>query len=210
MAEPRNAQSVAIRPARLEDRDFVLSTAARLAEFGPPPWRTVAEVVAGESRALRAFFEARPQDDALLIAEDPGGRPLGFAYLETQLDFFTRRPHAQRAAAPCSRPVRGGGDERGPDSGPPARLVDDEAGDFGRPRRLEDAGKADLQPARQPVGRGRDEERVVGMAREEPELPRGVRRRHRVAELGRQTRELGRVLRPGPADGERRRLSQGS
>ncbi len=107
MAEPREAPSVAIRPARLEDRDFVLSTAARLAEFGPPPWRTAAEVVAGESRALRAFFEARPQDAALLIAEDPGGRPLGFAYLETQLDFFTKRPHAHLAELAVAREAEG-------------------------------------------------------------------------------------------------------
>ncbi len=107
MAERKDGRSIAIRPARLEDRTFVLSTAARLAEFGPPPWRTVDEVVAGESRAIRTFFENAPEDSGLLIAEDARGRPLGFAYLETQLDFFTRRPHAHLAELAVAREAEG-------------------------------------------------------------------------------------------------------
>jgi len=107
MPEPKDAGRIAIRPARPEDRGFVLATAARLAEFGPPPWRTVAEVVIGESRALQAFFESAPEATALLVAEDEGARPLGFAYLETQLDFFTRRPHAHLAELAVSREAEG-------------------------------------------------------------------------------------------------------
>ena len=107
MAERNDGRSIAIRPARLEDRAFVLSTAARLAEFGPPPWRTVDEVVAGESRAIRTFFENAPEGSGLLIAEDARGRPLGFAYLETQLDFFTRRPHAHLAELAVAREAEG-------------------------------------------------------------------------------------------------------
>jgi GNAT superfamily N-acetyltransferase len=107
MAERNAPRAVAIRAARPEDREFVLGTAARLADFGPPPWRTVAEVVAGESRALQAFFESAPERSALLVAEDSGGRPLGFAYLETQLDFFTRRPHAHLAELAVSREAEG-------------------------------------------------------------------------------------------------------
>lgn len=107
--EPTDAQGVGVRPARAGDRGFVLSTAARLAEFGPPPWRTVAEVVDGESRALRNFFENAPDDSGLLIAEDARGRPLGFAYLETQLDFFTRHPHAHLAELAVTREAEGVG-----------------------------------------------------------------------------------------------------
>jgi len=107
MPEPKDARSVAVRPARIEDRTFVLATAARLADFGPPPWRTIAEVVAGESRALQLFFESAPAATGLLIAEDSRARPLGFAYLETQLDFFTRRPHAHLAELAVAREAEG-------------------------------------------------------------------------------------------------------
>ena len=58
-----------VRTARPDDRPFVVETAARLAEFGPPPWRTAEEVVEGEVRMLIDWFE-RPRPDAeILVAE---------------------------------------------------------------------------------------------------------------------------------------------
>jgi GNAT superfamily N-acetyltransferase len=86
--------TVAVRPARTSDREFVLATAERLSVFGPPPWRTSAEVVEGEARTLRAFFEAPPKSAALLVAEDEAGAPLGFAYLEILRDYFLGIEHA--------------------------------------------------------------------------------------------------------------------
>jgi len=84
---------VAVRPARPEDRPFVLATSERLAVFGPPPWRTPAEVVEGEARTLRAFFDAPPANAALLVAEDEAHRPLGFAYVEVLRDYFRQDEH---------------------------------------------------------------------------------------------------------------------
>ena len=84
--------TVAVRPARPEDRAFVLATAERLVAFGPPPWRTPAEVVEGEARTLRAFFDAPDPGAALLVAEE-GGRPLGFSYVETVRDYFLGEEH---------------------------------------------------------------------------------------------------------------------
>ena len=86
--------TISVRPARDSDRAFVLATAERLSVFGPPPWRTPAEVVEGEARTLRAFFEAPPRDAALLVAEDETGAPLGFAYLEILRDYFLLIEHA--------------------------------------------------------------------------------------------------------------------
>jgi len=86
--------TVSVRPARAADREFVLTTAERLSVFGPPPWRTPAEVVEGEARTLRAFFDAPPKDTALLVAEDETGAPLGFAYLEVLRDYFLLIEHA--------------------------------------------------------------------------------------------------------------------
>jgi len=86
--------TIAVRPARASDRDFVLATAVRLSAFGPPSWRTAAEVVEGEAKTLRAFFETPPKGSALLVAEDGTGASVGFAYLEILRDYFLGTEHA--------------------------------------------------------------------------------------------------------------------
>lgn len=84
---------IAIRPAREDDHVFVTLTARRLSAFGPPPWRTEDEVVAGELRTIDAFFRAPETATALLIAESSGGERLGFVYLEEVADYFTLERH---------------------------------------------------------------------------------------------------------------------
>ena len=87
------APTILVRQARPGDRDFVLLAAQRLADFDPPAWRDAAEIVEGDARTLRSFFEKPPPDSALLIAEAPAGTPLGFVYLETLSDYFTGEAH---------------------------------------------------------------------------------------------------------------------
>lgn len=84
---------VRIRRARRDDQPFVLATAARLADFGPPPWRLAEDVVEGELRTLREFFDMPDPSSALLIAEGEDGAPLGFALLEEARDYFTHQWH---------------------------------------------------------------------------------------------------------------------
>lgn len=81
-----------IRPASIGDRDFVIETARRFAAFGPPPWRTPQEVVAGEVRCLDEFFDGGMRGSTLLIA-DEDGRPAGFAFLEHHTDYFNGDRH---------------------------------------------------------------------------------------------------------------------
>jgi GNAT superfamily N-acetyltransferase len=81
-----------VRTARRTDRGFVLQTAARLAAFGPPAWRSVEELVEGETRTLRDFFESPDDGSRLLIAES-GDRRLGFALVEELRDYFTLERH---------------------------------------------------------------------------------------------------------------------
>ena len=82
---------VRIRPAGRSDQAFVHRVTGRLAAFGPPSWRTPDEIVEAERRTLDAFFVDPPSGAALLIAED--GTPLGFIYLETQIDYFSGERH---------------------------------------------------------------------------------------------------------------------
>jgi GNAT superfamily N-acetyltransferase len=87
-----DSRPIRVRAARGSDRGFVLATAARLAAFGPPPWRTPEELVEGEARTLRDFFESHDEGSRLLIAES-GDERMGFALLEELRDYFTLERH---------------------------------------------------------------------------------------------------------------------
>src|SRR6185369_15939432 len=93
---------ITVRDATAADRDFVIDTARRFAAFGPPPWRSPLDVVAGEVRCLDDFFDGRLTGPSLLIAEETSaavGAPrdadlrLGFAFLEPAVDYFTGDRH---------------------------------------------------------------------------------------------------------------------
>jgi GNAT superfamily N-acetyltransferase len=79
---------ILIRAARSDDRPFLLGLLPRLAEFNLPPWRTGAEIVAGEERTVSSALAQLPPDAELLVAEGPEGERLGFIYLETETDYF--------------------------------------------------------------------------------------------------------------------------
>lgn len=89
---PSSSRAVRVRAARGADRSFVLQTAARLAAFGPPAWRTPEELVEGEARTLRDFFESPDDGTRLLIAESGDSR-LGFVLIEELRDYFTLERH---------------------------------------------------------------------------------------------------------------------
>jgi GNAT superfamily N-acetyltransferase len=86
------ARAIRVRPARAADRVFVLDTAARLADFGPPGWRSPEELVEGEARTLRDFFES-PDDGSTLLIAEAGERRAGFALVEELRDYFTLERH---------------------------------------------------------------------------------------------------------------------
>ena len=77
-----------VRPATPDDRAFVVATARRLADFGPPPWRAVDEVVLREQRALTEFFDRAEPGSALYVATRDD-EALGFILLTTHDDYFT-------------------------------------------------------------------------------------------------------------------------
>ena len=101
-------EPLAIRAAVDADRRFVLDSCHRLADFGTPPGRTAAEIVEGEARTLRAFFDATAPPETLLIAES-GGRPAGFVFLEEEEDYFTRDTHGHIGILVVSAEAEGRG-----------------------------------------------------------------------------------------------------
>jgi GNAT superfamily N-acetyltransferase len=97
-----------VRGARGADRTFVLETAARLAAFGPPKWRTAEEVIEGEARTLRDFFESADDGSRLLIVE-AGDQRLGFVLLEELRDYFTLERHGHVGILAVTREAEGRG-----------------------------------------------------------------------------------------------------
>jgi GNAT superfamily N-acetyltransferase len=87
----------------------VLETTARLSAFGPPPWRDPVDVVEGEARTLREFFESPDPSSALLIAEAAPGHALGFALLEEARDYFTHDWHGHLGILAVSEAAEGQG-----------------------------------------------------------------------------------------------------
>lgn len=85
-------QRITIRDASPDDREFIIRTSSRLSEFGAPSWRTPDEIVEGEVRTLRAFFDHPTPTSSLLVAE-ADGRPQGFVFLEEVRDYFTLETH---------------------------------------------------------------------------------------------------------------------
>lgn len=84
--------SIRTRSATTADRTFIAETAVRLADFGPPSWRTPGEIVTPEVQALEAFFVTPLPGSAMFVVEDDDER-LGFVLLERRVDYFTRRAH---------------------------------------------------------------------------------------------------------------------
>lgn len=118
---PPSAAPIVVREGTAADRDFVIDTARRFAAFGPPPWRSALEVVAGEVRCLDEFFDGRLTESSLLVAESPpsprrrsGGapdsiEPLGFAFLEPAIDYFSGEKHGHLGMIAVTEAAEGRG-----------------------------------------------------------------------------------------------------
>jgi len=100
---------ISIRQGTAADRHFVVDTARRLADFGPPSWRSALEVVGGEVRSLDDFFDGRLTGPTLLIAEDTAGDRLGFVFLERAIDYFNGEPHGHIGMIAVTERAEGSG-----------------------------------------------------------------------------------------------------
>jgi GNAT superfamily N-acetyltransferase len=99
--------TLTIRAARAGDRAFVLETARRLASFRTPAWRTTEEIWEGEARTLRGWFDGS-EEGALLIAERDAV-PLGFVFLERDIDYFTLAEHGHVGVLAVTADAEGSG-----------------------------------------------------------------------------------------------------
>jgi GNAT superfamily N-acetyltransferase len=102
----QTSPAISIRRARRSDRAFVLDTARRLADFDLPAWRGAAEIIAGETRTLESFFRSPSPDSELLVAQADEAA-LGFVFLETGRDYFSREEHGHIGILAVARASEG-------------------------------------------------------------------------------------------------------
>ncbi len=89
--------SIRIRPASIDDKEFIISLLPRLVEFGPPSWRDVAQMTAIDIQVLSDRLLSQSPGTAIFIAEDAEGVPLGFIHLQTGTDYYIREKHGHIA-----------------------------------------------------------------------------------------------------------------
>jgi len=100
---------LSIRPATPDDREFVLNLASRLVDgFDAPSHRTKPELIEGDRRALREWFDSPKAGEEMFIAE-LDGKPAGVAYLVTLVDYFNLRLHAHLSVLAVTAEAEGKG-----------------------------------------------------------------------------------------------------
>lgn len=97
--------TVKIRPAVAEDREFILSLAERLIEFGDVPGRDRAAMIARDRSVLAEALTGSAA--AIFVAVDDDGRSLGFIHLTTAEDYYDARETAHVADVIVAREAAG-------------------------------------------------------------------------------------------------------
>ncbi|HVG28692.1 MAG TPA: GNAT family N-acetyltransferase [Pyrinomonadaceae bacterium] len=103
------ATGARVRAARASDGEFIIPLVARLAEFGPPPWRDAALMTTAECAVIAEALRAPAANEAIFVAEGGDAQPLGFIHLVTAVDYFTREAHGHVSALVVSPAGEGRG-----------------------------------------------------------------------------------------------------
>jgi GNAT superfamily N-acetyltransferase len=98
-----------IRPAVPADEAFLIALTPRLADFPVPPWRTREEIAVADHAILREALRQPSADACILVAEEPAGTPVGYAFTTTRTDYFTHELHAHVEVLAVSESAAGRG-----------------------------------------------------------------------------------------------------
>ncbi len=82
-----------VRAAAPRDREWILRLAPRLHDFGPPPIRPRDVMDRAVVASIGGALAGAAPGAEVLVAEGPGGEPLGFVHLHGARDFFTGEEH---------------------------------------------------------------------------------------------------------------------
>jgi len=103
------AEDVRVRPATPETASFVLTLVPHLVAFGPPPWRSVRQMIDTDALVIDRTLQGLSAGATVLVAEDSGGKPLGFIHVCGEPDYYTRRDCGHIADLVVAPEARGRG-----------------------------------------------------------------------------------------------------
>jgi GNAT superfamily N-acetyltransferase len=98
-----------IRPATIDDAEWILPLSARLHDFGPPAWRPREEMDAAVAASIEAALQAPEEGQVILVAQDEHGDPLGFVHVHSAVDYFTHETHSHISDLAIEREAEGRG-----------------------------------------------------------------------------------------------------
>lgn len=84
---------IKIRPARKEDKDFIVSLVPRLTEFELPAWRDAKQMNSVDEEILSRVLLTNSSDTMIFVAEDENAIPLGFIHLKISSDYYASEKH---------------------------------------------------------------------------------------------------------------------
>jgi ribosomal protein S18 acetylase RimI-like enzyme len=98
-----------IRPATIDDAEWILPLSARLHDFGPPAWRPREEMDAAVAAAIEAALRTPEDGQVVLVARGENGEPLGFVHVHSAVDYFTHETHSHVSDLAITREAEGRG-----------------------------------------------------------------------------------------------------
>lgn len=103
------SQDIRVRPATPESAEFVLSLVPQLVAFGPPSWRRVPQMIDTDTLVIGRALEGLSAGATILVAEDAGGKPLGFIHVCGDADYYSREECGHIADVVVAPEARGRG-----------------------------------------------------------------------------------------------------
>jgi ribosomal protein S18 acetylase RimI-like enzyme len=108
MSKSRESE-LRVRPARPEDREFLLALIPRLVEFGPPTWHDPARMNETDALVLDDSLSGRTPGASVFVAEDGEGARLGFIHLRPVNAYYNPEEHGHVADLIVARGAEGRG-----------------------------------------------------------------------------------------------------
>jgi GNAT superfamily N-acetyltransferase len=103
---------IQLRPATALDREYLIRSTERLADFDVPAWRTRSEIALADRRILLEALDRPTPETMILIALDEAV-PLGCVFASTETDYFTSEPIAHIEVVVVEASAEGRGIGRG-------------------------------------------------------------------------------------------------
>jgi ribosomal protein S18 acetylase RimI-like enzyme len=105
----KQENQIHLRPAGLEDREFILLMAERFAETGIPAWRDALSARHWHLREAAHIADQIFEEMYVLIAQDDLGQRFGFLAVQPEVDFLTGERQAYIADIAVSQAAEGKG-----------------------------------------------------------------------------------------------------